>query len=72
MPWKLTSIQESNDKGSCFGYQIQQLEMESVPMPALQEARDLYNSYRAGEIKMSTGEDSQTDTVTTDDTDVPF
>ena len=41
-------------------------------MPALQEARDLYNSYRAGEIKMSTGEDSQTDTVTTDETDVPF
>ena len=72
VPWKLTSIQESNDKGSWFNYQVQQLEMESVPMPALQEARDLYNSYRAGEIKMSTGEDSQADTVTADDTDVPF
>ena len=72
VPWKLTSTQESNDKGSWFNYQVQQLEMESVPMPALQEARDLYNSYRAGEIKMSTGEDSQTDTVTTDETDVPF
>ena len=45
--------------------------MESVPMPALQEARDLYNSYRAGEIKMSTGEESQT-TTSSDDTDVPF
>ena len=68
VPWKLTSIQESNDKGSWFNYQVQQLEMESVPMPALQEARDLYNSYRAGEIKMSTGEEKNT----SDPTDVPF
>ena len=72
VPWKLTSTQESNDKGSWFNYQVQQLEMESVPMAALQEARDLYNSYRAGEIKMSSGEESQTETVTTDDTDIPF
>ncbi len=72
VPWKLTSTQESNDKGSWFNYQVQQLEMESVPMPALQEARDLYTSYRAGEIKMSSGEESQTETVTTDDTDIPF
>ena len=70
-PWKLTSIQESNDKGSWFNYQLGGLEMESVPMQALQEARDLYNSYRAGEIKMSTGEESQT-TTSSDDTDVPF
>lgn len=72
VPWKLTSVQESNDKGSWFNYAVQQLEMESVPMNVLQEARDLYNSYRKGEIKMSTGEDSQTETVSTDDTDVPF
>jgi hypothetical protein len=72
VPWKLTSTQETNDKGSWFNYQVQQLEMESVPMSALQEARDLYNSYRSGEIKMSTGEESQTETVTTDDTDIPF
>ena len=72
VPWKLTSTQESNDKGSWFNYQVQQLEMESVPMPALQEAKQLYLSYRAGEIKMSSGEESQTETVTTDDTDIPF
>jgi len=46
--------------------------MESVPMAALQEARDLYNSYRSGEIKMSTGEEPQQETVSTDDADVPF
>jgi len=72
VPWKLTSIQESNDKGSWFNYQVQQLEMESVPMAALQEAKQLYLKYRSGEIKMSTGEEPQQETVSTEDADVLF
>ena len=72
VPWKLTSIQESNDKGSWFNFAVQQLEMESVPMAALQESRDLYNSYRQGEIKMSAGTSEETTAPAVDDTEIPF
>ena len=75
-PWKLTSIQESNDKGSWFNYAVQQLEMDSVPQPAMIEARDLYNAYRQGDIKMSAGtaEETSSEAPTTKivEDDIPF
>ena len=60
VPWKLTTVQESNDKGSWFNYAVAQEEMDSVAPEAIIEARDLYNSFRAGEIKTGTGEEKQT------------
>ena len=69
VPWKLTSIQESNDKGSWFNYSVTQLEMSDVPQAAIIEARDLYNSFKAGEIKTGTGEDKRSET---EGADVPF
>ena len=68
VPWRLTSVQESNDKGSWFNYAVAQEEMDSVKPEAIMEARDLYNSFRAGEIKTGTGEEKSTP----DSDDVPF
>ena len=68
VPWKLTTVQESNDKGSWFNYAVAQEEMDSVAPEAIMEARDLYNSFRAGEIKTGTGEEKSTP----DSDDVPF
>ena len=68
VPWRLTSVQESNDKGSWFNYAVAQEEMDSVAPEAIIEARDLYNSFRAGEIKTGTGEEKQKQ----EDSDVPF
>jgi hypothetical protein len=42
--------------------------MDSVAPEAIMEARDLYNSFRAGEIKTGTGEEKSTP----DSDDVPF
>ena len=67
--WKLTSVQESNDKGSWFNYSVSQLEMSDVPQAAIVEARDLYNSFRAGDIKTGTGEDKRSEP---EGADVPF
>jgi hypothetical protein len=69
VPWKLTSVQESNDKGSWFNYSVSQVEMSDVPQAAIVEARDLYNSFRAGDIKTGTGEDKRSEP---EGADVPF
>lgn len=71
VPWKLTSTQESNDKGSWFNYQVSQLEMESVPMAVLQEAKQMYQDFQAGEIKTS-AVSSDDMSANTPETDVPF
>ena len=68
VPWKLTTVQESNDKGSWFNYAVAQEEMDSVKPEAIIEARDLYNSFRAGEIKTGTGEEKKQQ----EEADVPF
>jgi hypothetical protein len=68
VPWRLTSVQESNDKGSWFNYAVTQEAMDSVRPEAIIEARDLYNSFRAGEIQTGTGEDKPTP----ESDDVPF
>jgi len=69
VPWKLTSVQESNDKGSWFNYSVSQVEMSDVPQAAIVEARDLYNSFRAGDIKTGTGEYKRSEP---EGADVPF
>ena len=43
--------------------------MSDVPQAAIMEARDLYNSFKAGEIKTGTGEDKRSET---EGADVPF
>lgn len=69
--WKLTSVQESNDKGSWFNYSVSQMDMSEVPQPAIIEARELYNSFKAGDIKTGTGEDKATNTEE-GAADIPF
>jgi hypothetical protein len=71
VPWKLTSVQESNDKGSWFNYSVSQMDMSEVPQPAIIEARELYNSFKAGDIKTGTGEDKARDTEE-GASDIPF
>ena len=68
VPWRLTSVQESNDKGSWFNYAVAQEEMDSVKPEVIMEARDLYNSFKAGEIKTGTGEEKKPQ----EEADVPF
>jgi hypothetical protein len=68
VPWKLTTVQESNDKGSWFNFAVNKMELGDVPVAAQKEAQQMYDSFKAGDIKTGTGEKQQT----TEETDVPF
>lgn len=51
--WKLTGIQESNDKGSWFNLSVEKMEPTEVPGSALQAAKSFFESFQKGEIKTS-------------------
>ena len=68
VPWKLTTVQESNDKGSWFNFAVNKMELGDVPVAAQKEAQQMYDSFKAGDIKTGTGEKQQT----AEESDVPF
>jgi hypothetical protein len=71
--WKLTSVQESNDKGSWFNYQISQGDIQKVDPSIVTQARDLYNQFKLGEIKTAAGTADEMNQSSTDSgDDVPF
>ena len=51
--WHLTTVSESNDRGTWYNYAIAQSDVESVPQAAVLEAKGLYEQFRRGEIKTS-------------------
>ena len=71
-PWRLTSVQQSNDQGKWFNYQLNQdvLPIDSVPVSAQEEAKELYNRFKSGEIKTGTGEETPSSNMK--DEDLPF
>ena len=72
-PWTLSTVQESNDKGSWFNFAVAQAEMTDVPMAVLQEAKQMYNDFKAGEIKTSAATSDEMSSANPSDTDdVPF
>lgn len=73
-PWTLTTVQESNDKGSWFNFAVAQAEMTDVPMAVLQEAKQMYNDFQAGEIKTSAATSDEMSSANSSNTedDVPF
>ena len=71
--WKLTSVQESNDKGSWFNYQIAQGDVKEVSSDILVQARDLYNQFKKGEIKTAAGTAEEMNQSASDEGDeIPF
>jgi len=71
--WKLTSVQESNDKGSWFNYQIAQGDVKEVSSDILVQARDLYNQFKKGEIKTAAGTAEEMNQSPSDEGDeIPF
>ena len=71
--WKLTSVQESNDKGSWFNYQIAQGDVNEVSSDILVQARDLYNQFKKGEIKTAAGTAEEMNQSASDEGDeIPF
>ena len=71
--WKLTSVQESNDKGSWFNYQIAHGDVKEVSSDILVQARDLYNQFKKGEIKTAAGTAEEMNHTAPDEGDeVPF
>jgi hypothetical protein len=72
-PWTLTTVQESNDKGSWFNFAVTQGEMTDVPMDVLQEAKQMYQDFKAGDIKTSAAtSDEMRSANPSDGDDVPF
>ena len=71
--WKLTSIQESNDKGSWFNFNVEKLEPTSVPSSAIQSAKSFFESFSSGEIKTSAVSSDDIPTPPENSTDdIPF
>ena len=68
MPWRITTVQETNDKGSWFNFAVNKMELGDVPVAAQKEAQQMYDSFRAGDIKTGTGEKQQA----AEELDVPF
>tara|TARA_R110000751_G_scaffold47472_1_gene106293 strand:+ start:244 stop:1059 length:816 start_codon:yes stop_codon:yes gene_type:complete len=80
-PWTLTTVQESNDKGSWFNFAVTQGDMSHItdndlsllPMSVLEEAKQMYNDFKAGEIKTSAATSDEMRSANPSDTDdVPF
>ena len=72
-PWTLTTVPESNDKGSWFNFAVTQGDMTEVPMDVLQEAKQMYQDFKAGDIKTSAAtSDEMRSANPSDGDDVPF
>lgn len=72
--WKLKTVQETNDKGSWFNYDVSNLDASAVSPEAMAEAKGLFTKFQKGEIKTQAGtqeemkEQDKSDLVD----DVPF
>ena len=71
--WKLKTIQESNDKGSWFNFDVSKMEPSDVPLPAIEAAKALFDSFTKGEIQTSSvSSDEIDDSPESTDGDLPF
>ena len=71
--WNIKTVQESNDKGSWFNYNISSLDMSDVPQAAIAEAKGIYDGFRKGDIKTSAGTADEMNAATRDYGDeIPF
>jgi hypothetical protein len=71
--WRLTVVSESNDKGSWFNYSVENVNPTEVPQSAFAEAKDFFQSFRAGEVRTAAGTaDEVASTQSSMSDDVPF
>ena len=71
--WKLKTIQESNDKGSWFNFDVSKMEPTDVPASVIDAAKALFDSFRKGEIQTSSvSSDEIDDSPESTDGDLPF
>lgn len=72
--WKLSSVEESNDRGSWYIPKVEAAEPTAVPASAIKEAKAFFESFQAGEVKTAAGTADElgggNDTI--ESTDVPF
>jgi hypothetical protein len=70
--WKLYTVEESNDQGSWFNYQIEKVDMIS-DRGLLLEAKAFRDSVKAGEVKAAPEEGTSTSSISSEqDDESPF
>jgi len=70
--WKVTGVQESNDYGSWFNLSVDRVDPTDVPANAIQEAKNMFESFQKGEVKTSAGTADEMGVATPTTDDVPF
>jgi len=69
--WKLSTVEESNDQGSWFNYQIEKVGLLDN-RDILLEAKSFRDSVAAGEVKAAPEDGPHTDTTSPGKDDIPF
>ena len=71
--WKLTSTQESNDRGSWYNFAVEKVDPATIPQEAFLSAKAFYQSFRAGEIKTQAGTNEEVNSGSSKEEDeLPF
>ena len=71
--WKLTSTQESNDRGSWFNFAVEKVDPTLIPQEAFLSAKAFYQSFKAGEIKTQAGTNDEVDNGSSkEENELPF
>tara|TARA_S200000501_G_scaffold378626_1_gene442345 strand:+ start:4698 stop:5495 length:798 start_codon:yes stop_codon:yes gene_type:complete len=70
--WKLTSIQESNDRGSWYNFAVEKVDPTLIPQEAFLAAKAFYQSFRSGEIKTQAVTNEEVINESSKDEELPF
>jgi len=70
--WKLTSTQESNDRGSWYNFAVEKVDPTLLPQEAFLAAKAFYQSFKSGEIKTQAGTSDEVINGTSKEEDLPF
>ena len=71
--WRLSVVGESNDKGSWYNFAVENVQPTEVPQSVFAEAKEFFQSFRAGEVKTAAGTADEVSSTPSDmSDDVPF
>jgi hypothetical protein len=70
--WKLTSTQESNDRGSWYNFAVEKVDPTLLPQEAFLSAKAFYQSFRSGEIKTQAGTSEEVTNSSSEEEALPF
>ena len=70
--WKLTSTQESNDRGSWYNFAVEKVDPTLIPQEAFLSAKTFYQSFRSGQVKTQAGTADEVINVSSEKEELPF